>query len=386
MSKWILVWVFTALVPLWDESVLAHGAVGGGRRSGFAVPTFIRGCPWPGTGAASAVCELGARPRPHRAAPHHGREARTHGHKTGSGVGAESAGGAVGAPGTRPGYAVVQSLLLPAQLPRIDRDEARLEERARRLGLPARPASMEVSRQCESLSAAVALTTCFPDLFPSMSSARKRIRRGEVLSQAREELATTSSLSGGDLVLLQERAAPGLYPHAKSKLASEISVLFEDEFMAAVVKPPGVLVHKGSRKGSTHGNTIVSALAHVLAPTAQTDALERPVALHRLDQGTGGVLLAAKTRSAAQELSRQFEERTVTKEYETIVCGLLQGKGRIEHPLGGKRAVTEWDAVESAKSLKYGHVTLVRAVPETGRTHQIRRHMVSVSHPIGWSA
>jgi 23S rRNA-/tRNA-specific pseudouridylate synthase len=286
----------------------------------------------------------------------------------------------VGEAGTRPGYAIVKQLLLPSQLPQSERDAERLARRAR---LQAdRPADCKGG--CEGLSAAAALSLCFPEEFPSLSSARKRIRRGEVLwEDNREEITMACSLSGSDAILLQTRTAPGLYPHTKSRLASEIDVLYEDDHLAAVVKPPGVLVHRGSQKGSTHGNTLVSALAHVLTPTRQGDALDRPVALHRLDQGTGGVLLAAKTRSAAQALTRQFEEREVGKEYEALVCGLLEGKDRIDSPLSGKRALTIFSAVSFARSLKYGYVTRVHVVPETGRTHQIRRHLLSIAHPIG---
>lgn len=269
--------------------------------------------------------------------------------------------------------------MLPAKLPESNRDAERLAKRAR--------LRSNHSTDCEGsegLSAAVALSLCYPEEFPSLSSARKRIRRGEILwGKDREEITMACSLSASDVVLLQMRTAPGMYPHTKSKLASEIDVLYEDDHLAAVVKPAGVLVHKGSRKGSTNGNTLVSALAHVLTPTEQGDALERPVALHRLDQNTGGVLLAAKTRSAAQVLTRQFEERAVGKEYEALVCGNLQGTGRIDAPLSGKRALTYFEAVSRVKSLKYGTVTRVHVVPETGRTHQIRRHMCSIAHPIG---
>ena len=278
------------------------------------------------------------------------------------------------------GARIVKRLLLPSQLPESERDAERLARRARlRADRPT-----DCKGGCEGMSAAAALSLCFPEEFPSLSSARKRIRRGEVLwEDTREEITMACSLSGSDAILLQTRTAPGLYPHTKSRLASKIDVLYEDDHLAAVVKPPGVLVHRGSRKGSTHGNTLVSALAHVLTPTRQGDALDRPVALHRLDQGTGGVLLAAKTRSAAQALTRQFEEREVGKEYEALVCGLLEGKDRIDSPLSGKRALTIFSAVSCARSLKYGYVTRVHVVPETGRTHQIRRHLLSIAHPIG---
>ena len=103
-----------------------------------------------------------------------------------------------------------------------------------------------------------------------------------------------SLTQGSDVLLLQSRATPGLPPHSAVTLSFDIDVIFEDEHIAAVVKPPGMLMHRGARKGSTHGNTLVAALPHVLAPTLHEDALARPVALHRLDQGTGSLATLSK--------------------------------------------------------------------------------------------
>ena len=111
-----------------------------------------------------------------------------------------------------------------------------------------------------------------------------------------------SLLQGSDVLLLQSRATPGLHPHSAGTLSFDIDVIFEDEHIAAVVKPPGMLMHRGARKGSTHGNTLVAALPHVLAPTWHEDALARPVALHRLDQGTGALATLSKLCSFACRL------------------------------------------------------------------------------------
>jgi 23S rRNA pseudouridine1911/1915/1917 synthase len=133
-----------------------------------------------------------------------------------------------------------------------------------------------------------------------MSSARKAIRRSEVLTHSMEELLSNSVLRGGDVVHLQACPSPGLFPQGKATFA--VTVLFEEDHLAAVVKPPGVLTHP----------TMLPALAYALQPTRlMRDAMDRPQPLHRLDKDTGGILLAGKTLPAAQELYRQFAEREV---------------------------------------------------------------------------
>ena len=235
----------------------------------------------------------------------------------------------VGSAGTRAGYQIVKTLTLPAELPVSARDAARLERAASVQAherASARPAAG--TGEGGGMSAATALAECFKEEFPTISSARKAIRRGEVLSAASNmELSSTSVLRGGDVVHVQACAAPGLYPRGKAPF--EVTVLFEDDHLAAVVKPPGVLTHRQIEKGSkkSQGGTMVSALAFALHPTTLLrDAMERPQPLHRLDMGTGGVLLAGKTLPASQELYRQFAAREVAKEYEALACGLLTGK------------------------------------------------------------
>ena len=165
------------------------------------------------------------------------------------------------------------------------------------------------------MSAAVALNHCFADEFPTISSARKAIQRSEVLSHSMEELSSNSLLRSGDVVLVHLQACPS--PGLFARPIPDFTVLFEADHLAAVVKPPGVLTHP----------TVLSALAYALQPTRlMRDAMDRPQPLHRLDKGTGGILLAGRTLPAAQELYRQFAKREVAKEYAALVCGLLTGR------------------------------------------------------------
>jgi 23S rRNA pseudouridine1911/1915/1917 synthase len=96
---------------------------------------------------------------------------------------------------------------------------------------------------------------------------------------------------------------------------------------------------------------------------------------HRLDAPTGGLLIAAKSRLAIRKISRQFEEREISKTYRAIVCGRVDGEGTIDMPLSGKESLSLYKALRVCPSRKHGEVTLVELSPRTGRTHQLRRHM-----------
>uniref|UniRef100_A0A7S0EIB0 Pseudouridine synthase RsuA/RluA-like domain-containing protein n=2 Tax=Hanusia phi TaxID=3032 RepID=A0A7S0EIB0_9CRYP len=93
-------------------------------------------------------------------------------------------------------------------------------------------------------------------------------------------------------------------------------------------------------------------------------------------------MLAAKTRAAAAAANHQFTMRMVEKEYVAIVAGRLEGSGKVDMPLANQTACTKFHVIKHARSLKYGWVTMVKALPETGRKHQIRKHMLSLGHPI----
>ena len=221
----------------------------------------------------------------------------------------------------------------------------------------------------------MALVACFPDDFPSMSSSRKRARRGEVLSEGPGgdlvELSTTTVIQGGEELLFQKRLQPGLFPQGKAPF--ELPVIYEDDHVAVIVKPPGVCSHK--EKGEHARNTVKTGLAYALEPSRAPEPLRRPMPVHRLDAPTGGLLVAAKSRLAITEISRQFEQREVSKTYRAIVCGRVDGEGSIDMPLGGKESLSFYKSIRVCSSLKHGEVTLVELSPKTGRTHQLRRHM-----------
>ena len=173
-----------------------------------------------------------------------------------------------------------------------------------------------------------------------------------------------------------------------------LDIVYEDEDVLVVNKPAGLVVHPG------HGNwtgTLVNALAWYLRDNPDYDVNDPRLGLvHRIDKDTSGLLVVAKTPDAKTHLGKQFFNKTTKREYRALVWGIPSpATGRIEGNIGrslkdrlqmavypadselGKHAVTHYEVLEP-----FGHVSLVRCVLETGRTHQIRVHMRHIGHPL----
>lgn len=156
----------------------------------------------------------------------------------------------------------------------------------------------------------------------------------------------------------------------------ELKVIFEDDFIAIIDKPAGIEVSGNKFK------TIQNALVHNLQPSAKEDALSRPVPVHRLDYSTSGLLICAKTHSAAVNLGKQFENKTVQKTYHAIVNGETPKEGIIDSDIQNKKAHTEFVTLKTIDSLVAGKISLIKVFPSTGRKHQIRIHLSALGHPI----
>ncbi len=207
-------------------------------------------------------------------------------------------------------------------------------------------------------------------VFPSRKGVVKAIKRGE--------FTIDGTLAGTGTWVLPGQVIEHVDPEgsAPKPFALRLRVVFEDEHVAVVVKPAGMVVN-GSRF-----KTIENALPFNLAASSEYDALRRPLPVHRLDSPTCGLLLAAKTARAMVGLGRQFEERSVEKRYRAVVIGRLDGEGLIDAPVDGREAVTMYRAVRHASSLRSGSLTLLDLWPQTGRTHQLRRHLALAGFPI----
>lgn len=168
-----------------------------------------------------------------------------------------------------------------------------------------------------------------------------------------------------------------------------LEILYEDNFLAAINKPAGMVVHPAP--GQWQG-TVVNALLARWGWKESPGSL-RPGIVHRLDKDTSGVLLVAKDPKTQERLATQFKERQVHKEYVAVVLGRFSApQGEITLPVGrhpvdrkkmsvharhSRAAVTRYQVVGEAQG-----ISLVRLFPETGRTHQLRVHLAAIGHPI----
>jgi len=204
----------------------------------------------------------------------------------------------------------------------------------------------------------------------SRSAVKKCITKNCILIDG-EIAATSNWIKSGQLI---ELIAPDTSP--KKVFQLQLEVLFEDDDFAAINKPAGF---------PTNGNyykTIENALPFNLKASTKSDALNFPKPVHRLDNPTSGILLIAKTKSAQISLHNQFEAKTIQKEYHAVVAGKLPESGIINTDINTQKALTKFKTVTQVQALQNEYLTLVKLLPKTGRTHQLRIHLSELGFPI----
>ena len=168
-------------------------------------------------------------------------------------------------------------------------------------------------------------------------------------------------------------------------------VVYEDCDLIVVNKPRGMVVHPAP--GHPDGTLVNALLAHCGGSLSGIGGVKRPGIVHRIDKDTSGLVIAAKTNCAHLSLASQLAARTLSREYDAIVRGLIKNDyGTIDAPIGrsktdrkrqavtdrnSRHAVTHYEVIE-----RFSHHTQVRCRLETGRTHQIRVHMAYMGNPI----
>jgi len=158
-------------------------------------------------------------------------------------------------------------------------------------------------------------------------------------------------------------------------LKLKLSVIFEDNYLAVIEKPAGILVSGNTFK------TIDNALEQNINKSDQPDAV-KPRPVHRLDYPTTGLLLIGKTSSSIQLLNQLFEHKKIKKIYHAITIGKMNSDGFILSNVNRKEAKSSYKTIHTVKSERFEFLNLVKLSPKTGRRHQLRVHLLSIGNPI----
>jgi len=233
------------------------------------------------------------------------------------------------------------------------------------------------------------LTECFPTLSRSLLQSYLQDEDEPCVLVNSQRKKQNYRLRRGDRIEVQ---LPVPKDSSLSATNIDLEILYEDRDILVLNKQPGIPVHPSAGHAD---DTIVNALLFYLGSKGNLSTIggeKRPGIVHRLDKDTSGLLLIAKNNCSHTHLSRQFADRKIKKIYEALVKGMLApAEGTISRPIlrsprnrkkftvgeSGKEAITRYQVIDSKADTSW-----VRLMPETGRTHQIRVHCSSISHPI----
>ena len=217
---------------------------------------------------------------------------------------------------------------------------------------------------------------------------QRLIRDGDVTVNDKIAKQPSYALRDGDRVCLTIPPPRPLDTAQPERIS--LDILHEDSHLIVLNKPAGMLVHPAN---GVNVGTLVNALLAHCTDLSGIGGVERPGIVHRLDKGTSGVLVVAKTDIVHRELSVQFERHSITRQYVAVVCGApMETAGTIDARIArsrrdrrrmttvktnGRHAVTHYEVLE-----RYPQFALVQLTLETGRLHQIRVHLQHIGHPV----
>ena len=249
--------------------------------------------------------------------------------------------------------------------------------------LTTEPRTITVPPEAAGQRLDIYLVSEHPDL--SRAQVQRLIEDGHVHVE-RKAAKSNLALRPGDTITVD---IPPPQPAEAQAEELPVDILSEDSDVVVVNKAAGMVVHPGA--GHQTG-TLVNALLHHVDDLSGIGGELRPGIVHRLDRGTSGVMVAAKNDKAHQELSRQFQDREVEKEYLALVWGAVSAGKRIDAAIGrdpvnrqkmSHRAKHAREAVTRiVRARTFKGLSLVQVAIHTGRTHQIRVHLSGIGHPI----
>jgi len=226
-----------------------------------------------------------------------------------------------------------------------------------------------------------ALAQLFPDY--SRGQLTKWIKAGFVSVNQQQVIRPRDAMNGGEHILIN--ATIEVVDNTWTAQAISLNIIHEDDDVIIINKPAGMVVHPGA---GNHDGTLVNAL---LNHAPQLETIPRAGIVHRIDKGTTGLLMIAKTLQAHNSLVTQLQEHTVLREYQAIAVGVLTAGGTVDEPIGRHHIDRKRMAVTNSGKPSITHFrieqrfqahTHIRCNLETGRTHQIRVHMAHIRHPL----